>query len=42
MGSIKKLIQQKVDGIYVNSLEIGNNVEEVRTFMPQNFANLPI
>ena len=33
MGSIKKLIEQQVKGIYVNSLEIGNNVEEVKNVM---------
>ncbi|XP_064604574.1 palmitoyl-protein thioesterase 1-like [Liolophura sinensis] len=28
MGSIKKLIEQHVSGVYVKSLEIGNNIEE--------------
>ena len=30
MGSIKKLIEREVKGVYVNSLEIGDNIEEVR------------
>ena len=29
MGRIKELIEQNVTNIYVNSLQIGNNIEEV-------------
>jgi hypothetical protein len=29
MGSIKKMIEKNIDGVYVDSLKIGNNVEEV-------------
>lgn len=29
MGSIKSLIEKNISGIYVKSLEIGNNVENV-------------
>lgn len=29
MGAIKKLIETNITGVYVRSLEIGKNVEEV-------------
>ena len=29
MGSIKRMVEEHVSGIYVKSLEIGNNVAEV-------------
>jgi len=31
MGSIKKMVEEHVSGIYVKSLRIGNNVVEVST-----------
>ena len=28
MGSIKKVLENEIDGVYVKSLRIGNNIEE--------------
>ena len=33
MGSIKKLIEKQVSGVYVRSLEIGSSIMEVCTFL---------
>lgn len=35
MGYIKKLVEEHVSGIYVKSLEIGNNIEEASQLLWQ-------
>jgi hypothetical protein len=42
MGAIKKMVEKKIPGIYVLSLEIGKNMREVRPFtalLPERFAS---